>query len=98
MPFLLQGVDCFDYSKEKTIIATGGVDHVVRLWDPYVTLKPVAILKGHQACVIDVAVNSELGQVFSYSKDGVSLSCFIFRYSTALFIFRRTDDVMKLFL
>ena len=45
---------------------------MVRLWDPYVTFKPVAILKGHQASVIDVAVHSGLSQVFSYSKDGVS--------------------------
>ena len=73
MFFTFQGIDCFDYNKEKTIIATGGVDHVVRLWDPYVTFKPVAILKGHQACVIDVAIHEELSQVFSYSKDGVSL-------------------------
>ncbi|XP_065065751.1 WD repeat-containing protein on Y chromosome-like isoform X2 [Rhopilema esculentum] len=65
-----KGIDCFDFCKEKTILATGGVDHVVRLWDPYVTFKPVAILKGHQASVIDVAVHPGLSQVFSYSKDG----------------------------
>ena len=70
----LQGIDCFDYSKDLSIIASGGVDHVIRLWDPYVTLKPVAILKGHQSSIIDVAINEDLGQVFSYSKDGVSFS------------------------
>eukprot|EP00794_Sanderia_malayensis_P009211 gene9211-10185_t len=67
---VMKGIDCFDYCKDKAIIATGGVDHIVRLWDPYVTFKPIAVLKGHQASVIDVAVHEELNQVFSYSKDG----------------------------
>lgn len=66
-----KGVECFDYSHTLNVICTGGVDHAVRLWNPYVTVKPVAIMKGHQSSIIDLAIQEALEQVFSYDKDGV---------------------------
>lgn len=69
--FFVQGVECFDYSHTLNVICTGGVDHAVRLWNPYVTVKPVAIMKGHQSSIIDLAIHEALEQVFSYDKDGV---------------------------
>lgn len=69
--FFIQGVECFDYSHTLNVICTGGVDHAVRLWNPYVTVKPVAIMKGHQSSIIDLAIYEALEQVFSYDKDGV---------------------------
>ena len=69
-------MDCFDYSRDLNVIVTGGVDHAVRLWNPYVTAKPVAIMKGHQSSLIDLVIHQNLGQVFSYDKDGVSGSSF----------------------
>jgi WD40 repeat protein len=67
-----QGIDCFDYSKDLNVIATGGLDHVVRLWNPYVTAKPVAILRGHISRVLDVIIEEQKGTVFSYDCDTVS--------------------------
>lgn len=64
-------MECFDYSHTLNVICTGGVDHAVRLWNPYVTVKPVAIMKGHQSSIIDLAIYEALEQVFSYDKDGV---------------------------
>lgn len=66
-----KGVECFDYSHNLNVICTGGVDHAVRLWNPYVTAKPVAIMKGHLSFIIDLAIHEALEQVFSYDKDGV---------------------------
>lgn len=37
-----QGVNCFDYNPNMNVIATGDVDHMVRLWNPYVK-KPVGV-------------------------------------------------------
>ena len=37
-----QGVNCFDYNPHMNIIATGDVDLMVRLWNPYVK-KPVGV-------------------------------------------------------
>ena len=52
---------------------TGSIDHVVRLWNPYVPSKPMAVLKGHTAAVLDVVVASGCGLIFSYSHDAVSI-------------------------
>ena len=68
--FLLQGIDCFDVSLLWNIIATGSSD-AVRLWNPYVTNKPVAVLKGHQLAVIDVVIYEDQGLVFSFAKEEV---------------------------
>ncbi len=65
-------MDCFDYSKDLNVIATGGLDHVVRLWNPYVTMKPVAILRGHISRVLDVIIDEQKATVFSYDCDTVS--------------------------
>lgn len=70
---MLQGVECFDFSKKLNILVTGSLDHCIRLWNPYVTSKPMAVLEGHSTGVIGVKIHEGLMQVFSYSKDAVSL-------------------------
>lgn len=68
-----QGVECFDYSKRLNILVTGSADHQVRVWNPYVTHKPVAVLSGHATGVIGVMVHEGFRHVFSYSKDVVCM-------------------------
>ena len=70
---MCQGVESFDHSKNLNILVTGSADHHVRLWNPYVTNKPVAILTGHATGVIGVAIHEGFLQVFSYSKDAVCI-------------------------
>ena len=67
----MQGVDCFDYNKLLNVLVTGSADHVVRLWNPYVTSRPVAILQGHTMAIVDVKIHEDTAQVFSYSRDMV---------------------------
>ncbi|XP_028675795.2 WD repeat-containing protein on Y chromosome [Erpetoichthys calabaricus] len=66
-----KGVTCFDFSKPLNLLVTGGMDHMVRLWNQYVTSGPVAILQGHCVTLLDVAIYEPLSQIFSYSKDAV---------------------------
>ncbi|MBN3313526.1 WDR49 protein, partial [Atractosteus spatula] len=66
-----KGVTCFDFCKSLNLLVTGGVDHTVRLWNQYVTSRPVATLQGHYMAVLDVVIYEPLGQIFSYSKDAV---------------------------
>ncbi|XP_066560708.1 cilia- and flagella-associated protein 337 [Amia ocellicauda] len=66
-----KGVTCFDFCKSLNLLVTGGMDHRVRLWNQYVTSRPVAVLEGHYMTVLDVAIYEPLGQIFSYSKDAV---------------------------
>ena len=44
---------------------------MVRLWNPYVTAKPVAVLRGHISRVLDVVIEEQNGTVFSYDCDTV---------------------------
>ncbi|KAG2460939.1 WDR49 protein, partial [Polypterus senegalus] len=66
-----KGVTCFDFSKPLNLLVTGGMDHMVRLWNQYVTSGPVAVLQGHCVTLMDVAIYEPLSQIFSYSKDAV---------------------------
>lgn len=68
-----QGASCFDYSSSLQLLVTGGKDRKIRLWSRYVTFSPLAALRGHRASVMDVAIYPAVGQIFSYSRDSVSL-------------------------
>ena len=50
---------------------TGSNDHKVRLWNPYVPAKPIAVLAGHKKNVSAVHIYEELLSVISYSVDAV---------------------------
>jgi len=58
-------IDC---DREGKLLATGGGDKAVRLWDG-TTLKNVATLEGHTARVSTVAFNPDGGQLASGSAD-----------------------------
>ncbi|XP_070198273.1 cilia- and flagella-associated protein 337-like isoform X3 [Littorina saxatilis] len=64
-----KGVKCFDFSKEKNIIVTGGMDRIIRLWNPYVSLKPTAMLRGHNAPIFFLRIADEDDRIYSLSTD-----------------------------
>nr|XP_022317228.1 WD repeat-containing protein on Y chromosome-like isoform X7 [Crassostrea virginica] len=66
-----KGIESFDHNKNLNILVTGSLDHMVRIWNPYVPSKPMAVLQGHATGVIGVKIHEGLVQVFSYSKDAV---------------------------
>lgn len=35
-----KGVNCFEYCSKANIIATGGVDKVIRVWHPHIFSRP----------------------------------------------------------
>ena len=76
-----QGVECFAYSKPLNLLVTGSSDHIVRVWNPYVTSRPVAMLTGHAVGVVDVAIHEPLSLILSYSKDAVSILLFFLSFS-----------------
>lgn len=53
------------------------MDHTVRLWNPYVPSKPVAQLTVHTTSILDVVIAKDMGLIFSYSQDSVSLEYFL---------------------
>ena len=46
-----KGVHSFDYSVEYNVVVTGGLDQVVRVWNPYMTRYPPACVYVH-VCVL----------------------------------------------
>ncbi|XP_076809582.1 cilia- and flagella-associated protein 337-like isoform X1 [Clavelina lepadiformis] len=66
-----KGVECFDYSKSLNILVTGSLDHLVRVWNPYVVARPIVILQGHSTGICDVVINEAYSQIVTYSKNVV---------------------------
>ncbi|XP_067949364.1 cilia- and flagella-associated protein 337-like [Watersipora subatra] len=64
-----KGVKTFAFSKSRNVIVTGGMDRIVRMWNPYVSNKPVALLRGHNAPIFYLFIASEENRVFSISTD-----------------------------
>lgn len=63
-----KGLLAFDYCPENNVIATGGMDYLIRVWNPYVNSKPVVVLKGHCKPVTHIVVNSSRSQIVSIDK------------------------------
>ncbi|XP_038200439.2 WD repeat-containing protein 49-like [Arvicola amphibius] len=64
-----KGVKAFSFCREKNLLVTGGMDRLVRVWNPYLPGKPTGVLRGHTAPVAYVHVSLEENKVFSMSAD-----------------------------
>lgn len=64
-----KGVRTFDLCTEKNVLVTGGMDRVVRVWNPYLPSRPVARLRGHGAPVFLVKIAMEDNRLFTISTD-----------------------------
>uniref|UniRef100_A0A3Q1F7K6 WD40 repeat domain 95 n=1 Tax=Acanthochromis polyacanthus TaxID=80966 RepID=A0A3Q1F7K6_9TELE len=63
------------------LLATGGMDRLIRLWNPHFTGKPTGVLKGHAAPIVFLCISSEDSQIFSVSTDNtVKVICDSFLY------------------
>jgi WD40 repeat protein len=49
-----KGMTCVAFSQDANVLVTGGADHLVRIWNPYVTRKATALLRGHRHTVVSV--------------------------------------------
>ncbi|KAL5018967.1 hypothetical protein ScPMuIL_004689 [Solemya velum] len=70
-----KGILSFDYCPNRNILVTGGMDYMIRVWNPYVTNKPIVVLQGHSKPVTHVVVNSKRGHIISVDK-GKSIRIF----------------------
>ncbi|XP_046569407.1 WD repeat-containing protein on Y chromosome-like [Haliotis rubra] len=65
---VMKGVLCFDYCPTHNIIATGGMDYNIRLFNPYVANRAIVILKGHLKPVIHTVLNGRKNMLISIDK------------------------------
>ena len=67
-----RGVYTFDWSSTAKQLASAGLERTIQLWNPYTrNPKPLAVLQGHTASVLHVAINDDGFQLFSCSVDKV---------------------------
>ncbi|KAM6179026.1 cilia- and flagella-associated protein 337-like [Rhynchocyon petersi] len=64
-----RGVRAFTFCKKSNLLLTGGMDRIIRIWNPYLPGKPTGLLKGHAAPVLYTHVTAEDSRIFSTSAD-----------------------------
>ncbi|XP_010622262.1 uncharacterized protein LOC104862195 [Fukomys damarensis] len=64
-----KGVKAFSFCKRNNLLLTGGMDRIIRAWNPYLPGKPTGVLKSHMAPVIYIHTASEDNKIFSMSTD-----------------------------
>ncbi|XP_029922283.1 WD repeat-containing protein on Y chromosome [Myripristis murdjan] len=64
-----KGVKTFDLCKRHNLLVTGGMDRLVRMWNPYCPGKPTGVLKGHSAPIFYLCISSEDNRLFPVSMD-----------------------------
>ncbi|CAI5773096.1 repeat-containing on Y chromosome-like isoform X1 [Podarcis lilfordi] len=63
-----KGVKTFALSKKNNLLVTGGMDRIIRMWNPYMPGRPTGMLRGHMAPVFYVHISEE-DKIFSMSTD-----------------------------
>ncbi|CAF0892614.1 unnamed protein product [Rotaria sordida] len=81
-----KGVKTFDLCTAKNVLVTGGMDRVIRLWNPYLPSRPVARLRGHNAPVFLVKIAVEDDRLFSISADKTVLVSYVLTKQNFYFI------------
>nr|XP_033794798.1 WD repeat-containing protein 64-like isoform X2 [Geotrypetes seraphini] len=64
-----KGVKTFDFCKKCNILATGGLDRIIRLWNPYITGWPIGLLSGHSSPIGFLCIEDRNMRLFSVSLD-----------------------------
>ncbi|KAM5288019.1 cilia- and flagella-associated protein 337-like [Ctenodactylus gundi] len=64
-----KGVKAFSYCRKRSLLLTGGMDRIIRVWNPYLPGKPTGMLRSHTAPVIYIHASSEDNKIFSMSTD-----------------------------
>lgn len=62
------GVTCFAYDQESQMLATGGLDFLLRLWHPMIPQKPKFIFTGHCYKIIIIFVQDNADKIYSMDE------------------------------
>ncbi|CAG9763835.1 unnamed protein product [Ceutorhynchus assimilis] len=63
------GVWCFSFDEEIHIVATGGPDCLIRIWNPFVPNRPTSVFYGHHAGIVQLVFQDMGKMLYSLSKD-----------------------------
>lgn len=62
-----KGVNTFGYCHSANVIATGGVDKVIRVWHPGIFSGPSGRLFGHMFTIVEIEMNDADQHIISLS-------------------------------
>ncbi|XP_049634417.1 WD repeat-containing protein 49-like [Suncus etruscus] len=57
--------------RRKNLLLTGGMDRIIRVWNPYLPGKPIGMLKSHTAPLVYIHASAEDNKIFSMSTDNM---------------------------
>lgn len=86
-----KGVNAFDYCARSNIIATGGVDKVIRVWHPHIFSRPTGKLMGHLFTIVDIVCNEKDQHIISLSTARV-VRIWDIHTLTSLQVFSDTEE------
>lgn len=64
-----KGAKTFDLCTDRNVLVTGGMDRIVRIWNPYLPARPIARLRGHNSPIFLVKIAFNDDRIFSISSD-----------------------------
>ncbi|XP_065845718.1 cilia- and flagella-associated protein 337-like [Oscarella lobularis] len=67
---IYKGVKTFDFSYEHNMLATGGMDRALRLWNPYMPAKPTAMIRqAHNSPIAKLIICTGEGRIYTIATD-----------------------------
>ncbi|XP_068123133.1 cilia- and flagella-associated protein 337-like [Hyperolius riggenbachi] len=64
-----KGVKAFAFCKKNSLVVTGGMDRIVRMWNLYVPARSTGMLRGHTSPIFSLDISSEDNKIFSIATD-----------------------------
>eukprot|EP00079_Xenopus_tropicalis_P014991 XP_004912094.2 PREDICTED: WD repeat-containing protein 64-like [Xenopus tropicalis] len=64
-----KGVKTFAFCKKNSLVVTGGMDRIIRMWNVYVPARVTGMLRGHTAPIFSLDISSEENKIFSIATD-----------------------------
>lgn len=72
--FIPRGCKAMCFSDARCMVATGGLDRTIRVWNPYVNANPSGLLKGHCSPILALCIDDGPGRLYVPSRLPASLS------------------------
>ncbi|CAH1154332.1 unnamed protein product [Phaedon cochleariae] len=66
---VVAGVWCFALQQGCHVVATGGPDCLVRIWNPFVPTRPICTFYGHHTGIVRMVFQDGAQKLYSLSKD-----------------------------
>ncbi|XP_059499963.1 WD repeat-containing protein 49-like isoform X5 [Stegostoma tigrinum] len=85
-----KGAKTFDFCKEKNLLVTGGLDRIIRMWNPNFPGRPIGRLAGHNSPIVFLSIAAGDSRIFSISVDKIIKDIKVWDLNTGQLVFEFT--------